>query len=551
MRAAIYARFSSDLQDARSITDQVSMARKYADTRGFKMMGVYEDAAISGASVINRPGLQRLLADAAAGKMQVLVTESLDRLSRSQADIAALYERLNFLGVRIETLADGHVSEIHVGLKGTMAALFLKDLAQKTKRGQMGRVKAGRIPGGRSYGYDVVPSGDDRGRRMINSVEADIVRRIYAEYVSGKGTLSIVKDLNREGVPGPSGGAWNLSSVVGSPKRRNGLLNNELYRGTIAYNRQRFVKDPSTGKRVSRPNPESEWQRQDVPELRIVEEDVWQRAQRLRESRGGPQIHKQRRPQRLLSGLVYCGCCGAKYNIATKDFLRCSAKTNNGTCEGSRLVRMTEVEQRVLSSILEHVLTDEMFEHAAAAYREEFARAQGDRDGMRIRLESERAEVQKKFDRLMRLVEDGHADPAVAGPRLNELAAKKREIAGELALRPDDAPKIPTGKGAESYRKQVEGLRLKALDGSDQEREATDIVRRLVQRVVVLPREDDEPQALEIDAGSFPVRTPAVQDCNYGCGGVQPVNNVVHVFPARPSAPCFVVRPSRDFALAA
>lgn len=519
MRAAIYARFSSDLQDARSITDQVSLARKYADTRGFRMIGVYEDAAISGASVINRPGLQRLLADACAGKVQVLVTESLDRLSRSQADIAALYERLNFLGVRIETLADGHVTEIHVGLKGTMSALFLKDLAQKTKRGQMGRVKAGRIPGGRSYGYDVVPSGDDRGRRAINAIEADIVRRIYAEYVSGKGTLSIVKDLNREGVPGPSGGAWNLSSVVGSPKRRNGLLNNELYRGTIAYNRQRFVKDPSTGKRVSRPNPESEWQRQDVPELRIVEEDVWQRAQRLRESRGGPQIHKQRRPQRLLSGLVYCGCCGAKYNIATKDFLRCSAKTNSGTCEGSRLVRMTEVEQRVLSSILEHVLTDEMFEHAAAAYREEFACAQDDRDGMRIRLESDRAEVQKKFDRLMRLVEDGHADPAVAGPRLNELAAKKREIAGELALRLDDAPKIPTGNGAESYRKQVEALRLKSLEGSDHEREAADIVRGLVQRVIVLPREDDEPQVLEIETGSSPARTPAVQDCNYGCGG--------------------------------
>ena len=184
MRAAIYARFSSDLQDVRSITDQVSLARKYADTHGFKTAGVYEDAAISGASVINRPGLQRLLNDANSGKIEVLVTESLDRLSRSQADIAALYERLTFMGVRIETLADGHVSEIHVGLKGTMAALFLKDLAQKTRRGQMGRVKAGRIPGGRSYGYDVIPSVDDRGRRVINAKEADIVRRI----VSGPST---------------------------------------------------------------------------------------------------------------------------------------------------------------------------------------------------------------------------------------------------------------------------------------------------------------------------------------------------------------------------
>ena len=84
-----------------------------------------------------------MLSDAGAQKFEVLVTESLDRLSRSQADIAALYERLNFMGVRIETLTDGHVNEMHVGLKGTMSALFLKDLAQKTRRGQIGRVKAG------------------------------------------------------------------------------------------------------------------------------------------------------------------------------------------------------------------------------------------------------------------------------------------------------------------------------------------------------------------------------------------------------------------------
>ena len=125
MRAVIYARFSSDLQDERSIADQVHLARKYAETRGLAVIDVYQDAAISGASTINRPGLQRMLVDASASKFDIIVTESLDRLSRSQADIASLYEKLTFNGVRIETLADGAVSEIHVGLKGTMAALFL------------------------------------------------------------------------------------------------------------------------------------------------------------------------------------------------------------------------------------------------------------------------------------------------------------------------------------------------------------------------------------------------------------------------------------------
>ena len=226
MRAVIYARFSSDLQDERSINDQVHLARRYAESRGLAVIDVYQDAAISGASAINRPGLQRMLAEAARSKFDTIVTESLDRLSRSQADIAALYEKLTFNGIRIETLADGAVSEIHVGLKGTMAALFLKDLAQKTRRGQVGRVKAGRIPGGKSYGYDIVKDGEDHGRRTINPHEAAIVRRIFSEYAGGKGPLAIVADLNRESISGPRGGRLNASALLGNPKRRNGILNN-------------------------------------------------------------------------------------------------------------------------------------------------------------------------------------------------------------------------------------------------------------------------------------------------------------------------------------
>lgn len=522
MRAAIYARFSSDLQDSRSITDQVAMAQKYADTRNLKQFSVYEDAAISGASTLNRPGLQRLLSDAAAGKVQVVITESLDRLSRSQADIAQIYERLDFLGVRLETLADGRVNEMHVGLKGTMSALFLKDLAQKTRRGQMGRVKAGRIPGGRSYGYDVIPSVDDRGRRVINEKEAAIVRRIYAAYVSGTGTMTIVRALNQEGEPGPSGGKWNLSALVGSNQRRNGLLNNELYNGVIVYNRQRFTKNPATGKRVSRANPESEWQRQDAPDLRIVDEAIWHKAQQVRAVRGVPlkQINTQRGPKRLLSGLVYCGCCGAKYNIATRHFMRCSARTNSGLCMDSRLMRVDSLEFRVLSALESQLFTDELFDLAVASYNEDFVRAQGDRGATRARKEVELADVQKKSDRLLRLVEDGHADPAVAGPRLNELAAKKREIAAELAVRPDDAPTIPPGDGAASYRKLMQNLRLGAAEAD--ERAATAVVRGVVRRVTITSGEGDEPQGLEIDAGNLGFTPPADQYCNIGCGGWQP-----------------------------
>jgi DNA invertase Pin-like site-specific DNA recombinase len=95
-----------------------------------------------------RPGYQALLEGAREAAFDVVVAEAPDRLSRDQEDVAALFKRLRFAGIRIVTLAEDEISELHVGLNGTMNALFLEDLADKTRRGLRGRVKAGRSGGG-------------------------------------------------------------------------------------------------------------------------------------------------------------------------------------------------------------------------------------------------------------------------------------------------------------------------------------------------------------------------------------------------------------------
>ncbi|WP_245419826.1 recombinase family protein [Phyllobacterium salinisoli] len=79
--------------------------------------------------------------------------------------------------------------------------------------------------------------------------------------------------MNREGVPGPLGRTWGDTSIRGHVSRGTGIINNELYAGVLVWNRLRFVKDPSTGKRVSRLNPESAWIRTEVPHLRIVDDE--------------------------------------------------------------------------------------------------------------------------------------------------------------------------------------------------------------------------------------------------------------------------------------
>jgi DNA invertase Pin-like site-specific DNA recombinase len=95
--------------------------------------------------------------------------------------------------VRLVTLAEGEISELHIGLKGTMNALFLKDLADKTRRGLRGRVAAGKSAGGISYGYRVVRGVDAqgepvRGDRIIDEAEAAAVRRICTMFAD-RGSL--------------------------------------------------------------------------------------------------------------------------------------------------------------------------------------------------------------------------------------------------------------------------------------------------------------------------------------------------------------------------
>jgi len=234
---AIYARYSSDNQRDASIEDQIRLCQERAAREGWRIHNCYTDHALSGASLM-RPGIQMLMQDAAAGRFEVILAEALDRLSRDQEDIAGIYKRLRFAGVRIVTLSEGDVSDLHIGLKGTMNALFLKDLADKTRRGLRGRVEAGKSGGGLTYGYDVVKKFDGngeaiRGDRTINKAQAAIVLRIFREYAEGRSPKAIVHQLNRDRVPCPGGAAWGASTIHGHRRRGTGILNNELYVGRM------------------------------------------------------------------------------------------------------------------------------------------------------------------------------------------------------------------------------------------------------------------------------------------------------------------------------
>src|SRR5262249_40947733 len=127
VRAVIYARYSSENQREASIEDQTRSCKFRIEAEGWTLLRAYTDYAQSGASPL-RPGYQRLLADGRNGCFNVVVAEALDRLSRDQEHVAALFKQLTFAGVKIVTLAEGEIGALHVGLKGTMNALYLTDL---------------------------------------------------------------------------------------------------------------------------------------------------------------------------------------------------------------------------------------------------------------------------------------------------------------------------------------------------------------------------------------------------------------------------------------
>jgi site-specific DNA recombinase len=413
--------------------------------------------------------------------------------------VAALYKRLSFAGIRIVTLAEGEISELHVGLKGTMNALFLKDLAQKTHRGLQGRVEAGRSGGGNSYGYDVVKRiGDDgepvRGERRINPQQAAIVRRIFQEYAGGSSPKAIARALNGEKVPGPRGRDWAASTIHGQRRRGNGILNNELYIGRIVWNRLRFIKDPETGRRVARFNPESARVIRDVRELRIIDQALWdkvkarQGAMEARILGDGVRIEDRRRPRYLFSGLLKCGLCGGGFVKYSHDRLGCATARTKGTCNNLLTIKRPFVEACVLNGLREHLMSPSVYEVFCEEYTRHVNELRVERSAASQGYRSELDKVSRDQDRLVQAILDGVPGSRVKD-RMGELEARKAELEALLAEAKEE-PVLLHPHLSQIYRQQVARL-VEALNDEHHRTEAAEIIRGMVDRIMLTPTQEN------------------------------------------------------------
>ncbi len=358
-RYAVYARYSTAQQNPRSIEDQVALCRRHVAGRDVDVT-VYVDRAETGTSMHGRSGLAELLRACDDGEVDVVLAEALDRISRDLADLASLYKRWAYRDVVLETVQEGVVNPLHVGLKGVMNEEFVAALVAKTRRGMEGNIRAGRAAGGVSYGYRAAPRIDADGRvvrglREIVPEQAEVVRRIFRWYAAGRGSRWIAARLNAEGIPAPRGGEWKAITITGHRQRRNGIVCNDLYRGVLMFGRTRSRRDPGTGRRRTRTVDRSEWTVTQVEELRIVDDDLWDRVQLRRDAGQGRGAAGRRGDPRPLTARMRCGHCGGRATIHNAARYSCLSRREGGLCDSRGSVPVAAVEAAALARLGEFV----------------------------------------------------------------------------------------------------------------------------------------------------------------------------------------------------
>jgi hypothetical protein len=287
-----------------------------------------------------------------------------------------------------------------------------------------------------------------------------------------------------------------LTTPSGHSRRRNGILRNETYIGHLVWNRQRFIKDPQSGKRIPRVNAESEWVIHPVPHLRIIAAALWDRVtERLDEIERSPRIHKirasrfweKRRPGYLLTGLVRCGSCGGSFTSVGCDYLACAAARKMGTCTNKRGIRRRMLEEFILDTLKHHLMHPDLVKEFIAEFTTEVNRQQRTREAAIDQKRREFTETTKRLDGLIDAIADGLRTPGLK-QKLDDLELRKAELEREIAGEALPAPRLHPNL-AELYRRKVADLGV-ALEDPTLRDEALGILRGLVERVDLHPTAD-------------------------------------------------------------
>jgi site-specific DNA recombinase len=458
LRVALYARVSSEEQKhGHNIDSQLAELKYFADHNHWPVVGTYLDEAWSGA-LLARPALDRLRDDAAKKVFDAVLINDVDRLARDVTHLGVIKRDLERSGARVIfrkiPSEGGPTHNLLVNILGSFAEFERELISDRTRRGRRHKVETlqkfiGAIP---PYGFRYIPAKrpDNEGKLLMNVEEAAVVRRIYG-WVDEQGysTRNVVDRLNREGAPTRKGGSlWQKSSVTR-------ILRSRVYCGTWFYNKnyltvpkRNVVQGHPDGRKTSiHLRPQDEWIPVKLPQtLRIISDEQWRRVQqqldrnRCFSPRNSHHVY-------LLSGLVSCGGCGARFAgnpCHGRFYYRCINR-----CKGRPMISEGLLDAAVWNAMERALNNPEILARAVEQIRQpsvpmhdELKEAQ---DGLKA-IEAEEARILEGY-RLSVLT------PAQLSNELKLLAARRKVLESPERTLPKS--KLPVQKSVAEYCKEI------------------------------------------------------------------------------------------------
>ncbi len=484
-RAVLYARCSSQKQADRdlSVPAQLDCCRQYALRQGWLVVGEYHDDGISGFEDERRPEFRRMFEDMARQPrpFDVIVVWDISRFSRSLEHSLRAADELRAAGVRLESTRE-HLDDTPSGwLMGTILRGFnefqVRKLAEDTRRGMRKNALEGGMNGGRiPVGYVAERSeGKKSPRRMVTDPEwAPLVQRIFRMALSGQGACNIAIALNEEGLRTYRGRRWSKQSVLY-------ILRNDVYTGVYTWGAR-----PSTKFGATPPEPV----RVEDAHPALVSQEDFARVQAVIELRSPAVTHpKTSAGEYLLTGLLVCGECGAKYighgaRNNTYHYYTCQTKMKQGAsaCPGASNFERGKVEAVVLEVLQKRALHPSVFGELIREVQQALRASQREAEGQRQVLQGQLAEVERRLTNLYEAVESGAIPAARLAPRLEQVCQEKEALESRLAELPLPGvePLLEIGEG--EIGDWLQDLQALAERGTTDERRG--LLRAWIKRVV-------------------------------------------------------------------
>ncbi len=480
MKAALYARFSTDKQRDASIDDQFRECERVAEAAGLKVVGRFEDRGISGGTH-QRPGYQALLAAARARTFDVIVAEDISRVWRGRGEFGSRSCELEDLGVHLltavgdDTRRDGW--SLVLQIKSAMAEHARREASYRTRRGLHGNAIAGKPTGGRAYGY-VAARDTASGQIELEPTEAATVVRIFEMYASGLSPRAIASQLNGEGVPSPGASwkrterrtdrKWLASAIHGDVNRGTGILNNKRYIGSIIWGRSEWKRSAAdSAKRRHRMLAAGTAHERSDEGLRIVPDELWQQVKARQQARSqdvgvrvksGPRRHV--RPAKyLLSGMLRCAACESSFVLSNGTRYQCATHVNGDACDVTLTLPRERAERIILECVEVDLLDPAKLKELETRYAVTVPRPLSD-NSRRI------AELDLAIRNIGDAIAQGLVSEAMA-TRLRE-AEQERTHLIEARAKPPVAPRKPS---APTLERRVADMRNRLAQGGDVARE--------------------------------------------------------------------------------